>query len=86
VVGLFLDGASVPEIVQTVNGKSSSDGRAYLKAREKVEAILRRALGQGGASQKIRRRACSWRSSPPWGCCGSRSPARPLATPWAADQ
>jgi hypothetical protein len=50
VVGLFLDGASVPEIVQGVYGKSSSDGRAYLEAREKVEAILRRALGQGGTS------------------------------------
>jgi hypothetical protein len=50
VVGLFLDGASVPEIVQAVYGKSSSDGRAYLEAREKVEAILRRALGQGGTS------------------------------------
>lgn len=47
VVGLFLDGASVPEIVQAVHGLGSNDGRRYLAAREEVEAVLRRALGGG---------------------------------------
>lgn len=48
VAALFLAGSSVPEIVFTLYGLRSSDGgRRYTEARDRVEALLREAMGGG---------------------------------------